>query len=659
MEKTDSFFVFILPNTLSKSFDKSTPEADNIIHLTIQSLLPEDMRVNKFRNIQSILFMTYSLIIVVFVAVLVVWFYWWASGLLRASATETLSSMGRSMQEQIDAEMTKMNDVSLDVMYSSLVKTKFKSYMSDLENEQPAGAQGGPPAGLQIENDNVLSEILTAAIGPSRPVEQLYLYDFNNKVYGNGFDDGVRAYNPDDKPWFKDVMDNTGGKIIGLPVLDEEMSRYISSREKQYSVSLYRLFYDNYNAPMGIVEVKQYYNRIFKSAADFAKRNPYRAKVIVYDGSGRIIYPLGEEAGQSSAYIRLAEDSASGEPASFRTFVNPETKEKELLSGHYSDITGWHTLIAVSEAELLAPIADFAQRTVLIAAVVLLFAIFLSFVAAKRITLPIMKIHRTVRNMRLEDLGSAKTVPKELNSGLNELDQLHWSFLQMNTRLKQSMDELLLAQSQELQAKLVALNSQMNPHFLYNTLATIHAMAEDDMNEQIVAMTESMSGFLRYISSDESVSTLEAELLHTQKFLEINQIRFGRKLRFELDIEDRILQLHCPKLIVQPLVENALKFVTQQEPPWSIRIAGFMEDGVGWRIEVTDNGTGFSGDSLDHLYGKIREIDETNVIPMLKLDGMGLLNIYIRMKLTYGEGTVFRIENRPGDGATVVIGGTA
>lgn len=639
-----------------KAFDKTFIEDDNK-YMTGYSPLPEDTHVIKFKNIRTILFLTYSLIIVVVFTVLVIWFYLWASDLLRLNATDSLDSMGRSMQEQIDTEIIKMNDVSLDVMYSNLVKNNFKMYMSGLEKTQPVGSSGGPPVGIQVENAKELSEILTAAIGPSRPVEQLYLYDFNNKAYGNGFDNGERAYNLKDKPWFQSVMDNTKGKYINLPVLDEEMSRFISSREKQYSISLFRLFFDNYNAPMGIVEVKQYYNRIFKSVIDFTKESPYQAKVVVYDDRGRIIYPLGADTGQNAAYIRLSSGSAAGTTEPYSTFLNPATKEKELLSLHHSEFTGWNTMIVVSERKLLAPIIVFAKRTVLIAMIILLFAIFLSFVAAKRITLPIMKIHRTVRNMRLEDLGTNRVASQELNSGLGELDQLHWSFLKMNARLKQSLDELLLAQSQELQAKLVALNSQMNPHFLYNTLATIHAMAEENMNEQIVAMTENMSDFLRYFSSDESLVDLGAEVMHTQKFLEINQIRYGQKLQFEFDIDQRILHLKCPKLIIQPLVENALKFGTQMEPPWIIRIAGRIKENM-WQIEVSDNGNGFSEESLAHLYGKIREIDETNVIPMLKLDGMGLLNIYIRMKLTFGTGTIFRIENRPQEGATIVISGT-
>src|SRR5690606_3293433 len=175
--------------------------------------------------------------------------------------------------------------------------------------------------------------------------------------------------------------------------------------------------------------------------------------------------------------------------------------------------------------QLLSPLSSFARKTVLVAFLILIFAIILSYAAAKRITFPILKIHRTIRNIQLDDLGTGRVSSQELNSGLNELDLLHGSFLEMNTRLKQSMDDLLLSQSQELQAKLIALQTQMNPHFLYNTLATISAMAEENMNEQIIAMSENMSDILRYISSDQSSITLETELLHTEKYLDVNRLR--------------------------------------------------------------------------------------------------------------------------------------
>lgn len=611
---------------------------------------------NKFKNIQSILFLTYSLIIVVVFTVLVLWFYMWASDLLRHNAIDSLQSMGQSMQEHNDSEIQKMNDVSLNVMYSNLVKNHFKSFIDGEADEQTNQTGLTNPVKNSIENAKQLAEILTAAIGPSRPVEQLYLYDFKNKMYGNGFDNGERTYDSAKKPWYQRVISNTEGKTITLPVPDEEMSRFISSSEKQYSVSLFRLFYDSYNEPMGIVEVKQYYNRIFKSIIEFSEQNPYQAKVLVYNNEGQIVYPLKADTSAYAAYMNLSTDKAALEENDYLPFANPDTGDKELLSYHHSSFTGWNTVIIVTERKLLAPLFVFTKRTVLVAFIIMLFAILLSFAAAKRITFPILRIHRTIRSMRLEDLGTGRVAATQLNSGLNELDHLHFSFQQMSSRLRQSMDELLLSQSQEMQAKLVALQSQMNPHFLYNTLAVIHAMAEENMNEQIISMTENMSHFLRYFSSDESLVYLGEEVLHTEKYLEINQIRYGRKLQYSFDIEEHILKLKIPKLIIQPLVENSLKFCTMNEPPWMIRVKGFVRDNR-WQIEVSDDGCGFSEESLISLNGRIREINETNIIPVLQLNGMGLLNIYIRLKLTYGRDMIFRIDNRPQEGATIIIGG--
>jgi two-component system sensor histidine kinase YesM len=624
--------------------------------------------LHKFRNIQTILFSTYSLIIVIVFTILVLWFYWWASDLLKANATKELENTGKSMQEQIDSEIHKMNDVSLNVLYSNLVKNHFKKYITDLENRTQSGNNGKDHEGTDsdsfpaassssIESAKELADILTAAIGPSRPVEQLYLYDFVNKVYGNGFDNGERSYDPAAKPWYKTIVGNHAGKLITLPVPDDEMTKYISSPEKQHSVSLLRLFYNNYNEPIGIVEVKQYYNRILKSVLDFKKGNPNQERVLVYNTNGDIIYPLHANIEEYNSYIHFSNTKLANQVKSFTSgFTNPATDQEELLSFHHSTTSGWTTVVIVSEKQLLSPLSSFARKTVLVAFLILIFAIILSYAAAKRITFPILKIHRTIRNIQLDDLGTGRVSSQELNSGLNELDQLHGSFLEMNTRLKQSMDDLLLSQSQELQAKLIALQTQMNPHFLYNTLATISAMAEENMNEQIIAMSENMSDILRYISSDQSSVPLETELLHTEKYLAVNHLRHGHKLQYAFDIDQRIHQLMVPKLIIQPLVENALKFATHQQPPWTIKVRGIV-DNNSWRVSVTDNGPGFKEQSLALLDERIRELGLRSEVPVLQLNGMGLLNIYIRMKLTYGEYAVFEITNLETGGATITIGG--
>lgn len=616
---------------------------------------------NPWKNIQTMLFSTYTLIIAIVFAILVAWMVVWVSDLIRSNATGSLVSIGQSMQDQIDSEVRKMNDVSLNVMYSNLVKNQFRQYLSDLEGgASPSSADLPTPVTIpgasanSVQSAKELAEILTAAMGPSRAAEQIYLYDFKGKVYGNGFDNGERSYDPDSAPWYPDVM-SAPGKTITPPVEDEEMSKFISAREKQHSVSLFRKFYDNYNVPIGIVEVKQYYNRVFGSVLSFVKQSAYGEIVIVYDSQGRIIYPLQAEPQRLEPYVGLADDPWP-QPGGTEAIRNPATGEKELLSRHRSELTGWSTVVVVSEKKLLAPVADFVRKTMLAAAVILLLAMALSLAAARKITSPIYRILRTVRNIRLDDLGSGRLAARELRGGPNELEQLHEAFLDMSARLRRSMDELLASQSQEVQSRLIALQSQMNPHFLYNTLATIGVMAEEKMNAQIVAMSENLSDILRYISSEESSAELATEIEHTRKYLEVNELRHGSRLIYSFEIDEKLERLAVPKLIVQPLVENALKFATRAEPPWRINITGTLK-GEEWRITVADDGPGFSEDSLDKLRAQTDQTYLTNVAPVLKLGGMGLLNVFVRLRLTYGEEAVFLFGNLPSGGAQVTVGG--
>ncbi|MBN2984157.1 MULTISPECIES: cache domain-containing sensor histidine kinase [Cohnella] len=613
------------------------------------------MRRN-MRNIQTVLFSTYTLIIVLVFAVLIGWFYLWASETLRRNATDSIDSIGGSMRDQIDSELRKMNDVSLNVMYSNLVKDHFRKYLSYAEGGAPQDENEFASPSREVESAKELADILTAAIGPSRPVEQLYLYDFEGVVYGNGFDNGERRYDPETKDWFAAVLNNAEGKYLHPPVLDEDMSKFISSREPQYSVSLFRLFYDHYNSPIGIVEVKQYYNKIFKSVLDYESGGGSHDEVLVFDRNGNVLYPLDASPSRFEPYIELVSGfGESGGADRHLGFRNPDTGDRELLSLHRSEFSGWSTVFIVSEKRLLQPLTAFAKQTVPIAFLILLFAIVLSYVAARKITFPILKIHRMIRNIRLDDLGAGRFANRELNSGLNELDQLHQAFVHMNIRLKQSMDDLLLAQSQELQSRLVALQAQMNPHFLYNTLTTIGVMAEENMNGQIVAMSEAMADMLRYITSDESEVPFAAELEHTRMYGDIHRIRHGGKLELVLEAEQSLMAVRIPKLIVQPLVENSLKHAAKRQPPWIVRVSG-EGDARKWVVRVADNGPGFSEESLAKLREKMEETGRTGTVPALKLDGMGLLSVYFRLRLSYGKEAVFSIENRAEGGATVTIG---
>ncbi|NQX63607.1 sensor histidine kinase [Paenibacillus qinlingensis] len=334
---------------------------------------------------------------------------------------------------------------------------------------------------------------------------------------------------------------------------------------------------------------------------------------------------------------------------------NPITNEKEIYSIAHSEYTGWNIALLVSEQQLLGPLNNFTKKIAMVSFAILLLAISLSYLAAKRITKPIARMHATMKSTNL--VGITSHTHLELNSGLNELDRLQLAFNKMSERLKESMDQLLMSQLQELQAKMLALQSQMNPHFLYNTLTTISIMAEENMNEQIVIMIENLSMMLRYISADNSsLVPLETELAYTEKYLECIKIRHKQNVLYTFELADDMKNIPVPRLIIQPLVENSLKYSSKLLPPWTIKVRGYQENDQ-WFVEVTDNGPGFDQSAIAEFTNRIREIEQTGIIPGLQLDGMGLLNIYLRLKISYSTDLYMQTINLPDGGAKVIVGG--
>ncbi|MDI4644708.1 sensor histidine kinase [Cohnella hashimotonis] len=628
-----------------------------------------------FKSMKTALFLTYSSIILIVFAIFVLFFNAWSTRQLRGQAMSTLESFGVSIQDQLVQQIEQLNGVSLNVMYSNLVKSRFASYMSDGSGQETDSTDGedaskGAPSSdygsasaeqqeriRQNDDAKVLTDALTAIIGPSRLVEQIYLYSFNGRYYGTGFDNREHVYKKEDTPFIDQLLQQQPGKLVSDPKLDLQLSKYYSSAAGRYSISLYRLLYDEYNVPIGAIEVKQYAYRVLASAADFESNNPYRGHIYVLNRDGGTLYPFEHDDKRSEAFSSLIAplDKDADAYRSF-PFKDPVTGEKQLLSLHYSASTGWYTILTTSERDLFRPLKKFTFQLFGTAFVLLALGIGLSFYAANKITFPIYRIRRAVRNFSFEHIGSNIIAQQKMKSGFIELDELHDAFQRMSERLKQSLDHLLLAEAQSLQSQLNALQTQMNPHYLYNTLTNLQEMAEQRMNEPLIAMIEHMSDGLRYITSKERQAPLRDELTHTVNYLEINKVRFGDKLTYRVAVPEEMLAQTVPKLVVQPLAENSIKFGMSQAPPWRIDIIGTLS-AANWQIEVRDYGSGFEPDKLAQLQERLASLETSSNLPALELNGMGLLNIYLRLKLIYGENRIFEIRNLPEGGASVRIGG--
>jgi sensor histidine kinase YesM len=208
-------------------------------------------------------------------------------------------------------------------------------------------------------------------------------------------------------------------------------------------------------------------------------------------------------------------------------------------------------------------------------------------------------------------------------------------------RVEEQNDQLLQLEAQATQAQLAMLRYQLNPHFLFNTLNSISTLVLMKQTEPANAMLSRLSSFLRHTLANEVTArvTLAQEVETLQLYLDIEKMRFEERLRAEFDIDPAVKDGRLPSLLLQPLVENAIKYaVTPKEDGADIRISARMVE-QKIQITVSDTGPG-SGDN--------RDLHPTST-------GVGLGNIQERLNQAYGETHRFEIQSSPGSGFTVII----
>lgn len=260
----------------------------------------------------------------------------------------------------------------------------------------------------------------------------------------------------------------------------------------------------------------------------------------------------------------------------------------------------------------------------------------------RRITGPIGALSRKARQF-----GEGHFSSEPVQTHITELKTLDAGFDDMAARVDALMAKQIEDQRSLHRAELELLQAQINPHFLYNTLDSIAILAESQRSEDVVDMVTSLSTFFRNsLNKGQDIITLGAERTQVQSYLEIQQIRYSDILQYEIDIPEELWDCRVPKLILQPLAENALYHgVKNRRGMGKITITG-ESDGDDLLLRVTDNGAGMDEEQVRILQSGLYEDRHT---------GLGLVNVHKRIRLYCGEGYGLRFESTVGKGSTVTI----
>lgn len=284
---------------------------------------------------------------------------------------------------------------------------------------------------------------------------------------------------------------------------------------------------------------------------------------------------------------------------------------------------------------------------------ILIITIFASFIAivfviiyqTRKLTRPIKKIVKVMSNTNQAELASRIEESSDMSF---EIRTMATSFNDMMERLEQSVKEVKEAGNRQREAEITALEAQINPHFLYNTLDTINWMAIDNEEYEISNAINALATILRYgIDNSNGIVTIKEEVDWLEKYLLLQKTRKKYTFSSKITVADDTLFLHIHKLLLQPFVENAIIHgFSSTDPTHSLNI-DIKKTDIYIHISISDNGCGIDKETLD----SIRKGEK----PLGNKTSIGMRNAISRIKIYYGESAKININSSVGKGTTVEL----
>ena len=311
------------------------------------------------------------------------------------------------------------------------------------------------------------------------------------------------------------------------------------------------------------------------------------------------------------------------------------------------------TLTAVFDKAGLA--ADFrvTLSLMLFALVVfLILFIVLAYFLARYLTEPITVLSHIMAHPR-EKNRAVESPYMNRTDEIGTLYNQYQTMLEENNRyIKSEYENKMILMDTQMKA----LESQINAHFLYNTLEAINSLAEIEGAEDISVMALALGDMFRYsIKTKGALVTLEKELAHVKNFVAIQQIRFDNGFRFEMDVPEELYSCRILKLILQPLVENALYHgLLHCNAGSSIYLSARKENKIIY-FTVKDDGVGMASETLEQLQKLLEEKPKFGELSQHANESIGLKNINARIRLYYGEDYGLSVKSEQGCGTTVQI----
>lgn len=587
----------------------------------MREIQPGNLMIKKFKSIQSVIFAVLSVLLLGAVIIITVI----SLSYTRQSVFENSSLYTQTIIQQMNQNIDSYIDYMENTSYLVSSNEDVQKYLF--------GDTADPEA-----RDRILSQFETILDSRSDILNLGIIAENGRMLINNGQHLTNQDLDIHSQEWYTNALE--GRESV---YLTSSHVQHIISGERPWVITLSRGIR---NKEMGTGQEKEgvfFIDLNYSAISELCDQSMVgnQGYAFIVDADGNIVY----HPQQQQLYNELQTENidlvmnAGSDIVTWGDGIN-----KKMYSISRSEKTGWTVVDCVRVEELLRRSNEAQSIYVLVAIGLMAVALFFSRFVAKSITLPIQRLCDSMERVQEGDFSVSDIVV----DSENEIGSLTKSFNVMTQRIHELMAQNIREQEAKRKSELKALQSQINPHFLYNTLDSIIWMAEGKKNEEVVLMTASLARLLRQsISNEDELVSIGQEIEYARGYLTIQKMRYKDKLEFRIEVEPSILNIRLIKLVLQPVIENAIYHgLKYKESRGLLLVKGFMKNGNAV-LQVIDDGVGMDQETLDHIYERHKVDYHSN--------GVGIYNVQKRLQLYYGNEYGIVYESKPGEGTTATI----
>ena len=526
------------------------------------------------------------------------------------AAIEKIGKQKSFLAQSLETEIANINDLIHKIYYQNI-----KKY--DVDSGQFAE---------ELEKQILLEE---------KSLYGLALYDIN----GESIWHSELMREEDDakeKSWFIQAKDNIETIHYGRRklVLAQECS-YV------FEISRYVEYIKDGNIKSGILLMEYYTDSVDEILSHY--RNQKSAYCYLLDSQKNLIYHPFDKEIASGLYQEKTVESALN-CKNYR--IEKADGQQWIIEDQQIGYTGWNMVVVNSMASLVKESHNIHYLVWFILLLIGVILIFLDTLVFHNFTSPVYRLLQT-----METFGKGNYNVRAQEEGIGELKNVSIYFNIMADKLQEQMEEIRRNEREKQKMEKKLLQSQINPHFLYNTLDSIIWMIRSEEYDGAGEMVSLLAKFFRTsLSQGKDMIPLEKELEHATSYLAIQNIRFKDKFEFHVDADQELLKYFCPKLSIQPLLENAIYHGMEgMYEDGEIEIRVYEKDG-DIKIDLSDNGPGMTQEKIDYIM-------HNKVVSSRRGSGIGVCNVNERIQLIYGKnyGITLSSELDEGTIATITI----